>query len=186
MARVTVEDCLENVSNRFELVLVASKRARQIARGMDPLVDPEGDKVAVIALREIAAKLIDKSILEEQQAMPRVVIEDIEVEEIPQEIIDETQPSGELELECQADSEDSSKTDEEIKVEDEQPSGELELEGQSDSEDSSKTDEEIKVELDSESGAESIVEEPESDSEVLEESEAGLQQEGDVSTDSAE
>jgi DNA-directed RNA polymerase subunit omega len=57
MARVTVEDCLENVDNRFELVMVASKRARQIAtEGKDPLVPIENDKPTVIALREIAAK----------------------------------------------------------------------------------------------------------------------------------
>ena len=89
MARVTVEDCLENVSNRFELVLIASKRARQLSRGSDPLVPTEGDKVTVIALREIAAGLIDKSILEEHQVPPKVVAETIS--EISQEIIDETQ-----------------------------------------------------------------------------------------------
>ncbi len=59
MARVTVEDCLEHVDNRFELVLVASKRARQIARGAEPLVPWDNDKPTVVALREIAAGLID-------------------------------------------------------------------------------------------------------------------------------
>ena len=54
MARVIVEDCLGNVLNRFELVLLASKRARQIANGKDPLVEKENDKPTVIALREIA------------------------------------------------------------------------------------------------------------------------------------
>jgi DNA-directed RNA polymerase subunit omega len=64
MARVTVEDCLENVSNRFELVMVASKRARQIATGgKDPLVQEESDKPTVIALREIAENLITPDIL---------------------------------------------------------------------------------------------------------------------------
>ncbi len=64
MARVTVEDCLENVSNRFELVMVASKRARQIATGgKDPLVDEESDKPTVIALREIADGLVTPDIL---------------------------------------------------------------------------------------------------------------------------
>ena len=58
MARVTVEDCLENVANRFELVMVASKRARQLATGgRDPLVQEESDKPTVIALREIAERL---------------------------------------------------------------------------------------------------------------------------------
>ena len=55
MARVTVEDCLENVENRFELVMVSSKRARQIATGgKDALVPIENDKPTVLALREIA------------------------------------------------------------------------------------------------------------------------------------
>jgi DNA-directed RNA polymerase subunit omega len=64
MARVTVEDCLDNVANRFELVMVASKRARQMATGgKDPLVDEESDKPTVIALREIAEGLITPDIL---------------------------------------------------------------------------------------------------------------------------
>ena len=64
MARVTVEDCLENVANRFELVMVASKRARQLATGgKDPLVDEESDKPTVIALREIAEGLVSADIL---------------------------------------------------------------------------------------------------------------------------
>ncbi len=53
MARVTVEDCLKDENNRFRLVLAASKRARQIANGHQPLVAAENDKVTVIALREI-------------------------------------------------------------------------------------------------------------------------------------
>lgn len=66
MARVTVEDCLENVKNRFELVLISSKRARQIAQGAEPLVAVENDKPTVVALREIADGLIDAAILDEQ------------------------------------------------------------------------------------------------------------------------
>lgn len=59
MARVTVEDCLEHVDNRFELVMVASKRARDIAvRGAEPMVEWENDKPTVVALREIADGLI--------------------------------------------------------------------------------------------------------------------------------
>lgn len=65
MARVTVEDCLENVSNRFELVLLAARRARQISSGADPLVDVDNDKPTVIALREIADNLISAETLEE-------------------------------------------------------------------------------------------------------------------------
>jgi DNA-directed RNA polymerase subunit omega len=54
MARITIEDCLENVDNRFELVLTATKRARQIANGAEPLIEEQNDKPTVIALREIA------------------------------------------------------------------------------------------------------------------------------------
>lgn len=64
MARVTVEDCLDNVENRFELVLVASKRARQLATGgKEPKLDWENDKPTVMALREIAEGHVDASIL---------------------------------------------------------------------------------------------------------------------------
>jgi len=59
MARITVEDCLKNIDNRFELVLTATKRARQIGHGAEPLVQEENDKPTVIALREIAEGLID-------------------------------------------------------------------------------------------------------------------------------
>lgn len=58
MARITVEDCLKHVPNRFELVLLAAKRARQIALGSRPLVDDDQDKPAVLALREIAQGLV--------------------------------------------------------------------------------------------------------------------------------
>ncbi len=67
MARVTVEDCLENVDNRFELVMVSSKRARQIAtEGKEPMVAIENDKPTVLALREIAEGLVDADILTEK------------------------------------------------------------------------------------------------------------------------
>jgi DNA-directed RNA polymerase subunit omega len=59
MARITVEDCLETINNRFELVLTATKRARQIAHGADALVEEQNDKPSVIALREIAEGLVD-------------------------------------------------------------------------------------------------------------------------------
>jgi DNA-directed RNA polymerase subunit omega len=54
MARITVEDCLENVDNLFDLVIVASKRARRLANGAEPMVEWENDKPTVVALREIA------------------------------------------------------------------------------------------------------------------------------------
>ena len=70
MARVTVEDCLENVENRFELVMVASKRARQLATGgKDPLLQEESDQPTVIALREIAEGLITNEILDRESEM---------------------------------------------------------------------------------------------------------------------
>jgi DNA-directed RNA polymerase subunit omega len=65
MARITVEDCLHNIENIFEMVLVAAKRARRVAHGADPMVDLENDKPTVIALREIAEGLVSPSILEE-------------------------------------------------------------------------------------------------------------------------
>lgn len=68
MARTTVEDCLDNVDNRFQLVLIAAKRAREIALGDDPMVERDNDKPTVIALREIAAGLVDESILEKTTA----------------------------------------------------------------------------------------------------------------------
>lgn len=112
MARVTVDDCLSNVDNRFELVLIASKRARQLAReGADPLVPSEGDKATVIALREIATGLIDKHILDEHRPLPKLTTllatelaaaEDATV--ISQEIINETQQT---ETESQATSQTS-------------------------------------------------------------------------------
>jgi DNA-directed RNA polymerase subunit omega len=68
MARVTVEDCLENVANRFELVMVASKRARQLATGgKEPMVQEESDKPTVIALREIAEGYVNADILVRQE-----------------------------------------------------------------------------------------------------------------------
>jgi DNA-directed RNA polymerase subunit omega len=65
MARITVEDCLDNIENIFEMVLVAAKRARRVAHGADPMVELENDKPTVIALREIAEGLVTPAILEE-------------------------------------------------------------------------------------------------------------------------
>ena len=55
MARITIDDCLSKIPNRFELTLAATNRARQITSGSAPLVDPDRDKPTVIALREMAA-----------------------------------------------------------------------------------------------------------------------------------
>lgn len=65
MARITVEDCLENIDNIFEMVLVAAKRARRIAHGAEALVELENDKPTVLALREIAEGHITPAILDE-------------------------------------------------------------------------------------------------------------------------
>ena len=70
MARITVEDCLEHVDNRFQLVLIATKRARQIEQGKQPLIDVENDKPTVVALREIAAGRIGAGILKEVEPEP--------------------------------------------------------------------------------------------------------------------
>jgi len=70
MARITVEDCLDNIDNRFELVLTATKRARQIGHGAEPLVEENNDKPTVLALREIAEGHITPSILEEIDQPP--------------------------------------------------------------------------------------------------------------------
>ena len=70
MARITVEDCLDNIDNIFEMVLVAAKRARRIAHGADPMVELENDKPTVVALREIAEGLVTPAILDEIEQPP--------------------------------------------------------------------------------------------------------------------
>ncbi|MCL6555961.1 MAG: DNA-directed RNA polymerase subunit omega [Burkholderiales bacterium] len=68
MARITVDDCLKHIPNRFELALAATARARQIANGATPLVEPNRDKPTVIALREIAAGKVGLEVLNKGQA----------------------------------------------------------------------------------------------------------------------
>ncbi len=72
MARVTVEDCLENVKNRFALVLLATRRTRQLLKGATPLVDNAKNKAPVVALREIAADKVrfDKDVSEVMNKTP--------------------------------------------------------------------------------------------------------------------
>jgi len=70
MARITVEDCLDNIENIFEMVLVAAKRARRIAHGADPMLELENDKPTVVALREIAEGLVTPAILDEIEQPP--------------------------------------------------------------------------------------------------------------------
>ena len=85
MARITVEDCTDKISNMFELVLVASKRARQLANGAEPMVEWENDKPTVVALREIAEGHITQSILGEKDQ----VVEDIlDLDQVPSALPD--------------------------------------------------------------------------------------------------
>ena len=79
MARITVEDCIDKIPNRFELVLVATRRARQIAHGSPLLIHHEKDKPTVIALREIAVGKVDKTILDET---PKSVLAEEEAQEV--------------------------------------------------------------------------------------------------------
>ena len=83
MARITVEDCLGNIDNIFEMVLVAAKRARRIAHGSDAMVELENDKPTVIALREIAEGHITPAILDEvEQPAAEEFLQPEAVEEI--------------------------------------------------------------------------------------------------------
>jgi DNA-directed RNA polymerase subunit omega len=68
MARITIEDCLERIPNRFELTLAATNRARQISAGSTPLVEPDRDKPTVIALREVASGKVGIEMLHKQQS----------------------------------------------------------------------------------------------------------------------
>jgi DNA-directed RNA polymerase subunit omega len=68
MARVTVDDCLKRIPNRFDLTLAAARRARMIATGSTPLVDPERDKPTVVALREMALGKVGLEVLNRGQS----------------------------------------------------------------------------------------------------------------------
>ena len=85
MARITVEDCLDNIPNIFEMVLVAAKRARRIAHGAETVIEMENDKPTVIALREIAEGHITPTILEEIDQP--VVEEFMQAEAVADEIL---------------------------------------------------------------------------------------------------
>lgn len=86
MARTTVEDCLENVDNRFQLVLVASKRAREIAMGADAMVEIDNDKPTVLALREIAEGLVGPEILTKTSARQHAEESIVSEEELQNEV----------------------------------------------------------------------------------------------------
>ena len=86
MARITVEDCLEHVDNRFNLVLLAAWRARQLTIGHQPRIEWEGDKPTVVALREIAAGLVDQSMLDQIDAAAHAMEPTVNEEETSAEI----------------------------------------------------------------------------------------------------
>ena len=82
MARITVEDCLGKVDNRFQLVLVASRRARQLSMGLEPLVPWENDKPTVVALREIAEDKVNSASLSRRSQEPELEVGEIQDEDI--------------------------------------------------------------------------------------------------------
>lgn len=89
MARVTVEDCLSKVDTRFQLVLVAAKRARQLSNGAEAGLPWENDKPTVMALREIAEGLVDASILDadvNKQAEDVFEISEVRMQEVVDEL----------------------------------------------------------------------------------------------------
>ncbi|MEP6939444.1 MAG: DNA-directed RNA polymerase subunit omega [Rudaea sp.] len=94
MARITVEDCLEVVDNRFELVLMATKRARQLANGADPLVDSTNDKPTVLALREIAGRKISQGLIDEVDRLNREKAEREALEWAAAEVDDDLSKGG--------------------------------------------------------------------------------------------
>ncbi len=94
MARITVEDCLEVVDNRFELVLMATKRARQLANGADPLVDTTNDKPTVLALREIAGRKISQGLIDEVDRLAREKAEREALEWAAAEVDDDLSKGG--------------------------------------------------------------------------------------------
>ncbi|MEA3242862.1 MAG: DNA-directed RNA polymerase subunit omega [Pseudomonadota bacterium] len=81
MARVTVEDCLDKVDNRFQLVLVATKRARQLSKGAEPFVAWENDKPTVVALREIEENYVTSQILDEKPGQDTEAIDEFAMPE---------------------------------------------------------------------------------------------------------
>ncbi len=95
MARVTVEDAVEKIGNRFDLVLVASRRARQIATGgKDPLVEVENDKPTVLALREIEADLISTESMDSSDRQEQIQQDTAELDAVAAIIGDQAQELG--------------------------------------------------------------------------------------------
>ena len=117
MARITVEDCLEQVENRFHLVRVASKRARQIMNGKEPTLEWDNDKATVLALREIAAGNITEEMLEEKPVIneDEGIFDQSEIDEEIGTLLRETDSETESTEELKAsDSSNDENTEEEI------------------------------------------------------------------------
>ena len=117
MARITVEDCLEQVENRFHLVRVASKRARQIMNGKEPTLEWDNDKATVLALREIAAGNITEEMLEEKPVIneDEGIFDQSEIDEEIGTLLRETDSETESTEELKAsDSSNEENTEEEI------------------------------------------------------------------------
>jgi len=96
MARITVEDCLEVVDNRFELVLMATKRARQLANGAEATIDAGHDKPTVLALREIAGRKIDQDLIDEVDKAARAKAEREALEWAAAEVDDDFKSGDDL------------------------------------------------------------------------------------------
>jgi len=94
MARITVEDCLAVVDNRFELVLMATKRARQLAKGADALVESTNDKPTVLALREIAGRKVNPELIAEIDRQEREKAEREALEWAAAEMVDDDLGKG--------------------------------------------------------------------------------------------
>jgi DNA-directed RNA polymerase subunit omega len=94
MARITVEDCLQVVDNRFELVLMSTKRARQLEKGAQPLVESTNDKPTVLALREIAEGKVDMALLNEIEKAERARAEREALEWAAAEVSDDDLGKG--------------------------------------------------------------------------------------------
>ena len=106
MARVTVEDCIDKVDNRFELVLLASHRARMISSGSQPTVERDNDKNPVVALREIADQTVQPDDLKEDlihSLQKYVEVDEPEPEAVPLIATAESTPSGDADGEVSFD-----------------------------------------------------------------------------------
>ncbi len=123
MARVTVEDCLSKIPNKFELVLLASKRAKDIDRGATPSILKNNDKSTVIALREISEETISlgglreiykKSLLDEDEGMYSVRPDEEALEEQEELVIDESEDEDESDLDDEESFEEGEEGTEEI------------------------------------------------------------------------